>query len=125
MLQNWFDKLGDIFCFVLIVRIGIDDNICSLAQALFDTRHKSFGKSLVVFKVDDVVYTALFGNLDSIICAAVVDDKPLYRIETFDLSWQCPKCNGKCFGLIVTGDLDDKFHKGQLLSVVLYKIKEI
>ena len=46
-------------------------------------------------------------NPDSIIRAAIIDDKRLYLIDSFHASGQIPKHHGQGLFFIIAGDLDD------------------
>lgn len=74
-IQNRLYQFLYVICAVLIVRIRVHDDICTLTQALVQSCHKAFGKSLVLREVHDVVHTPFSCHLNCIVPASVIDDQ--------------------------------------------------
>ena len=88
MLSNRLGQQGDIGGAILIVRIGIDNDIRPETQAGLQTRHERLGEALVTDVADNMIYTVRSGNLDRRIITAVIDDQPFDSRKPFNFTRQ-------------------------------------
>jgi phosphatidyl-myo-inositol dimannoside synthase len=94
---------------VLVIRIRVDDDICSEKQAGLDAGHKSLGKAAIHGVPHDMVNPQLPSDFGSVVSRTIVDDKPLHTVEPIDSARQIIQCDAERIGLIEAGDLNDQF----------------
>ena len=75
------DELGDVAAVVLVVGVGVDDDVGAELEAGVEARLEAGGQPLVVRQLDDVVDAVGAGDLDRAVGRAVVDDQPLDGVE--------------------------------------------
>ena len=66
---------------VLVVGVGVDDDVGAELQAGVEPRLEAGGEALVVGQADDVLDPALAGDLDRAVGAAVVDHQQLDLVD--------------------------------------------
>ena len=76
VLQNWLNQFWDIVRTVLIVGIGVNDDICPGRDACSQSGYETAGKTLVTAKADDVIDAMPFGDGNCVISATIIDDEP-------------------------------------------------
>ena len=75
------DQAQDVRPAVLVVGVGVDDDVGAELQRGVQTGLEARGQALVVRQADDVVDAVRAGDLDRAVGGAVVDDEPLDRVE--------------------------------------------
>jgi hypothetical protein len=105
------DEQRDVSSTVLVVGVGVHDNVRALFQASFDARGKTARQPLMARQADNVMSTALPCHLCGSIRAAVIDDEPFDGVHAIQLPRQLSKRLRQRQCLVVTGDLDDELHK--------------
>ena len=101
---------GNFMTAVLIVSVGIDDDIGTELQACINAGSEGPRKTLVAFMANDVVGPALAGNLGRTVGTAIVDDEDFNDIDTLDMFRNVREgCRQRGF-FIEAGYLDDQFH---------------
>ena len=98
-------NLLNVFSTILVVRIGINDDISALLKTLIKSCHEAFGKSLVSLKVDNIVDAPALSNLNRVIFTSIIDYKILYLVYAINVLWQIVKSNLKGFRFIITRNL--------------------
>ena len=78
---DWLDQLSYVTRVILVVCVGIDDDVGSGANTPFQTRLERGGQTLITGQRDDVIYAVFSGDLDSSIGAAIINDQPLNRVD--------------------------------------------
>ena len=63
-------------------------------------------------EMDDMIHPILFGNLDGVIGAAIVNDEDFNQINTCQMSWKSLQGLRQGIGLVKTGYLDNELHRG-------------
>ena len=114
-LQDRAYESRDVFSKVLIVGVSIYDDVGAQFQASIETRFEGRAKTLVVNKLDNMVDSQFPSPLDGLIRGSIVDDEHLDLVDSRNLPWQPLKRGRQSGFLIETGNLDDKFHTGQIL----------
>ena len=84
--QDRLDELDDVAAEVLVVGVGVDDDVGAELERRVEARLEAGGEALVVREPDDVVDAVLARDLDRAVGRAVVDDQPLDRLEARDLA---------------------------------------
>ena len=73
------DQLGDVGAAVLVVGVGVDDDVGAELEAGVEPGLEAGRQALVVGQADDVLDPVLAGDLDRAVGRAVVDDQQLDR----------------------------------------------
>ncbi len=81
-LEDRRNQSGNRSGVVLVVRIGIDDDVRAGLEARLDARHEGARQTLVMRQGDDVIHSTSARNLIRPIPAAIVDDQPFDTVET-------------------------------------------
>ena len=105
-------QLGDVGAAVLVVGVGVDDDVGAELQAGVEPRLEARREALVVGQADDVLDPVLAGDLDRAVGRAVVDDQQLDRVDALDLARDVGDRGGEGRLLVEAGDLDDQLHIG-------------
>lgn len=79
--QDGSAELRDVEAGILIVAVGIDDDIGAKPQARVDTGSEGNCKAFVALVVDNIISTALVRYLDRSVGAAVIYDKDLDAVD--------------------------------------------
>ena len=74
-------SVGDVVGRVLVVGVGVDDDVGAELEAGVETGLEGEGQALVVGELHDVVDAERPSHLDRAVGGAVVDDQPLDRVE--------------------------------------------
>ena len=77
-------SLRDVGGRVLVVGVGVDDDVGAELQARVEARLEARGQALVVRQADDVVDAVLARDLDRAVGRAVVDDEPFDGVEAVE-----------------------------------------
>lgn len=85
-VKDGADQFFNIIAAVLVIGIGVDDDIGAVAEAGVKACHKAFGKAFVAAEVYDVVDAPASGDLYGIIFTAVIDDEVFDGINAVDVS---------------------------------------
>ena len=107
------DELDDVGAAVLVVGIGVDDDVGAELERGVEARLEGRREALVVGQPDDVVDALLAGDVDGAVGRAVVDDQQLDRVEALDLARQIADRRRQGGLLVEAGDLDDQLHAGR------------
>ena len=83
--QDWANQFFNIGAAVLVVRVGIDDDIGTVPQAGIQSRHETFRKAFITSEIHNIMDTPVFGHLDGVVLAAVVDDEIFDGINAVDV----------------------------------------
>lgn len=117
-LDNRRHQFWDVSCIILIVGIGVDNNVRAKPQTTIQAGDKTFGESLVFREPNNMIDAVFKSHPHRIISAPVIDDQPLHHIEPLYRSRQYGQGDGQGFLLIVAGDLDNQlFHLETLFSI--------
>src|SRR5688500_263247 len=102
------DEPGDVAGEVLVVGVGVDDDVGAETKGGVDPGDECRGEAAMRLQGDDVCGAGLPRHLDRTVHAAVVDDECLDRVDALDLLWNVTQClRDRCF-LVVGGDLDNE-----------------
>ena len=109
-LQDRADQVGDARGRVLVVCIGVDDDVGTELEAGVESGLEAGGQALVLGELDDVIDAVGDGDVDRRVGRAVIDDQPLDGVETGDLAREVSERGGELLLLVEAGDLDDELH---------------
>ena len=112
------DQLGDVGAAVLVVGVGVDDDVGAELEAGVEPGLEAGGEALVVGQADDVLDPALARDLDRAVGRAVVDDQQLDLVDAVDCAGQVGDRRRQRRLLVEAGDLDDQLHGGVRVSGV-------
>ena len=109
--QDGLDQLDDVAAKVLVVAIGVDDDIGAQLKAGVETRLEGMSQAAVAGKPDDVVRPGLAGDFAGAVGGAIVDDEDFDLVYAFDPARD--GCNGLRQGplFVEAGDLHDQLHR--------------
>ena len=104
-------QVRDVGRAVLVVGVGVDDDVGAELERRVESRLEAGGQPLVVGELDDVVDAVLTRDVDSPIGGAVVDDQPLDLVDAVELARQFGERRRQLLFLVEAGDLDDQLHR--------------
>ena len=107
LLQNRTHQLLNVRTAVLIVRISVDNDVCTQMQAGIQSCHKTTCQSFVSLKRYNVMESEFPGTLHGVVLAAIVDDQILNGINALYLPGQVVISQLQCLCFIVAGNLYD------------------
>ena len=67
--------------------------------------------------VNDMICAGFAGDFNRVIFAAVINNKDFDLVKTLNGAGDQSQCLGEGLGLVVAGDLNDKFHKDKKILV--------
>jgi hypothetical protein len=109
--ENGSDERRDVVGSVLVVGVGVHDDVRAELQGGIDPRLKRHSESLIGVEADDVIDTALARHLGSAVGRAVVDDEPLHRVESSHLARKSGEGDRQDSFFVETRYLDDQLHR--------------
>jgi hypothetical protein len=107
--QNRLEQSWNIIGAVLVVRIGVDDDICTQLKACVQSGAERVCEAAVLRKTDNMVDAVLTGNFRGPVGAAIIDDQPLDGANAGQSSRQRLQSDAERFCFVVTGNLNDQF----------------
>ena len=105
------DQLRDVGARVLVVGVGVDDDVGAELQAGVEPGLEAGREPLVVGQPDDVLDPAFARHLDRAIGRAVVDHEQLDRVEAVEGARQVGDRRRQRLFLVQAGDLDDQLQR--------------
>lgn len=96
---------------VLVVRVGVDDDIGAEFDGALQTRREAGGKAFVPGEAEDVLGAGGTGVSDGVIYAAIVDDEDFDLIDAGDSAGDIRDGRGDGLFLVVARYLDDELHR--------------
>ncbi len=110
LLENRIDQSSDVLTLILIVRIGVDDDVGAEFEAVLYAHRKGSCKAPVLAQGHDVVGTGGARDFDGSIRRSIIDDEDFNLVDAHDFLRKLPKHRGKRLLFVETGDLDDEMH---------------
>lgn len=83
--KDGFDEFSDLIAWILIVCIGIHDDISSEHEAMHDTMMECSPESSIAFEIDDMMHAQAFRYLSSPIRTPVIDHQKFEHIDPINL----------------------------------------
>ena len=102
------DELRDVARVVLVVGVGVDDDVGAELERGVEPGLEGGGEALVVRQPDDVVDAVRARDLDRAVGRAVVDHEPLDLVHARNLAREVGERPGELLFLVLAGDLDDE-----------------
>ena len=112
--QDGRDQVGDAVLRVLVVGIGVDDDISPQAQAGIQAGLEGGGQPLITGVTHHMVYAQCFGDFDGAVTAAVVYDQDFDLIDAGDMARDSGNGNGQGGFFVMARYLDNQFHAALL-----------
>ena len=109
-LEDRCDEAGDVGAAVLVVGVGVDDDVGAEAEAGVDAGGVGDGEAAVAREAEDVVDAELGGVLGGAVAAAVVDDEDLDAVDAGDAAREIGEGGPEVVSLVQAGDLDEELH---------------
>ena len=103
------DQLLDISAVILVVSVGVDNDVSAEGEAFVEPNSERAGQSEIGFVPDNVINAQLSCNLRRSIRRAVIDYKELDRIDSSNVLRNIAYRFRQRTFLIVTGYLNDEF----------------
>ena len=110
-LHDGRDELGDVGAGVLIVGVGVDDDVGAEAEGGVDAGHEGGGEAAVIFQLHNVRCTRFSRRFGCFVERAVVDDERLDDMKAVDLLRNVAQRLRDRVLFVVGGDLNDKLHR--------------
>lgn len=106
--EYWCDEPLDIRSFVLVVGVGVDDDVGAEPQRGIETSHVGDRQTPSARKSNDVMNTKSGCNFARPIVAAVIDDQDLDDIDTWNGTGQFCERLRQLIAFVETRDLYDE-----------------
>lgn len=110
LFQNGAHQLFNVRTAVLVVRIGVDDDVRTQPQTCVQSGEEAPCQTFVAAEGYDVVESQLPCLLNGAVLAAVVDDEIFDGVDAVDVPRQITVCQLQRFFLVVAGNLNNQFH---------------
>ena len=108
--QDRRHQLRDVGAAVLVVGIGVHDDVGAELQRSVEPGLEGRRQTLVVGQAHDVADAARPGHLDGPVRRAVIDHEPLDLVDALDRPGQVGESLRKRLLLVEARDLDDELH---------------
>ena len=108
--QDWLHQALDVVCIVLVIGVGIDDDICPLLQTGIQAGRKRCGQAQVAGQRNNMLRARLAGYGGGAIGAAIVNHQGFQLVNARQAARQRLEGDRQHLRLIVTGNLNDQFH---------------
>jgi hypothetical protein len=115
-LEDRRHQPGDVGTRVLVVGVGVDDQVGAELEAGVEPGLEARREALVVGQTDDVVDAARARHVHRAVGGAVVYDEPLDGVDARDLARQVLERPGERLLLVEAGNLDDELHAARLVA---------
>ena len=109
-LKNRREKIGDPLLRVLVVAVGVDDDVGAVGQRIIDAVAEGPREALVFGVPDDVHDAAGAGRSNGAVRRSVVDDEDLQLVNALYRAGNRLENRGKRRFFVETGYLDEDLH---------------
>ena len=110
LFQNGLNECDNIGTAVLIIAIGIDNNIGIEFEASVKTRFECMTQTAIFWKSDNMIHTEIARDLRRAIRRTIVNDQNLDFVNTGNFARNIVNRSGQGFFFVETGNLDNQFH---------------
>ena len=108
--ENWLYQQGDVSTTVLVVAIGVDDDVGPMGQRVVHAHAEGGGETAVAPKTQDMVGAALLCYFDGAVGTAIVDDEVFDGANAGNLTRKIGKRLLQGIFLVKARDLDEEAH---------------
>ena len=108
--QDGSDQFGDVGAGVLVIAIGVDDDVGPQLQAGVQPGGESGGQPPVLREPHNVLHPQRPRYLHRPVVTAVIDDEQFHLVDASDDTRNIGHGGGQRLLFIQTGNLDDEFH---------------
>ncbi|CDX55531.1 hypothetical protein MPL1032_20153 [Mesorhizobium plurifarium] len=115
--QHRIDEGRNVGCMILVVGIGVDDDVRAPGQTGFDARHEGVSKTTIAGVPHDVIDTVFPGDPDRFVRASVIYHQPFDAAEAWDGPRQIAQRYRQGFGFVVARNLDNQLWQKTALEL--------
>ncbi len=108
--QDGGDELRDVASRVLIIGVGVDDDVGPERERSLHSQLEGGGEAAVSRGSTDVLDSVPLRDLRRSVGGTVVDDQDLHLVDPLDHARDLGERFRKGLGLVEAGDLDDELH---------------
>ena len=108
--KNRREKIGDPLLRVLVVAVGVDDDVGAMGQGVVDAVAEGPREALVFGVPDEVRDAAGASRSNGAVSRSVVDDEDLKLVDALDRAGNRLENHGKRRFFVETGYLDEDLH---------------
>ena len=108
--ENRRDQARDVRARVLIVAVGVDDDVRAAGESVIDAGPESLRQALVALVPHDVMDAERLRHLDGAVAGAIVDDLQLEPLDSVVLAGNVRERLRQGLLLVEAGDLDDQLY---------------
>ena len=101
----------DVARVVLVVGVGVDDDVRAIGDRGFETGHERRRESAIDRMPHDAIDAEAFGDSRGVVRGAVVDDQPFDGVATGNLARKMRDRRRQRSRFVVTRNLDDQLHR--------------
>lgn len=112
IFEDGDDEFCDIGAAVLVIGVGIDEDVGSAGEGGLDAGGEGGGEAAIAAEGDDVLDAEAAGDFDGVVGGAIVDDLDFDGIDAWDGFGEVRNGFGEGFLFVEAGNLDDEFHGG-------------
>ena len=109
--QDGLDEPGDFLARILVIGIGVDDDVGAETKGSVETGHEAVGEAAPSPEPYDVVGAVLTGHGRRAIGRSIVHDENLHHVDSGDLTGDGREGRGQRAFLVQGRDLDDELHR--------------
>ena len=109
--EDRLHEVGDVAPGVLVIGVGVDDDVRPQTQGCIESRLEGRRESFVAAVPDYMLHAELSCCLAGPIGAAVVDHEPFDAVDPVDVRGEVGKRLRQDLLFVVAGDLDYQFHE--------------
>jgi hypothetical protein len=103
------DQPRDLVPAILVIGIGVDDEVGALAQRGVDTGRERGGQAALAIEADHMMHAMRVRDVRGPVGGPVVDDQVFDHVDARQRSRQIGQCRRQRGGLVQTRNLDDEF----------------
>ena len=106
-MQDRSDQFGNKLAGILIISIGIDNDVRAQPQASIQAGLECLGQPAVLRMTNNMIHAQGFGYRYRIIMAAVINNQRFQAVNARDTGRQPGQGIRQCLGFIKTGNLNN------------------
>ncbi len=84
-IDDWLNQVGNTVLWVLVVAIGIDDDVGAVTQSIVNTVSETACQPHIATVMHEVFNAKLFGDFNGFVSRSVIDNQPLDFVDVWQL----------------------------------------